>query len=282
MTAEEKKKLAFLLDITGDHLRDGYKRPRGEYRFSDDPAPPLSGEQDEPFLSGFPEEADSIETVAGQIRHCTACPLHARRKQAVPGEGVSRPLALVVGEGPGAEEDFSGRPFVGEAGKLLDKMLAAIGLYRDKNCFIANVVKCRPPNNREPLPEEAAACAPFLARQIAILKPRLILAAGRTAAQNLLATGESLGSLRGRFSEYPGTGGSPIPGQSSIPLLPTYHPSALLRDDAKKRPAWEDLKMLRTKLAELDAAYAKEAGLPEAGLPEAGLPEARHPEAGRL
>jgi DNA polymerase len=125
-------------------------------------------------------------------------------------------------------------------------MLASIGLFRDKNCFIANVVKCRPPDNREPLPEEAAACLPFLSRQISLLNPRVILSAGRTATQTLLETAASLGSLRGRFTEYKG-----------IPLLPTYHPSALLRDESKKRPAWEDLKVLRAKLSDLD--YALEA-----------------------
>jgi DNA polymerase len=243
MTAEEKKKLALFLDITGDCLRDGYKRFREAYHFSDDEPPP--GEPEEPYLSGFRAEADTLETVAGQIRLCTTCPLHRNRTQAVPGEGVSRPLVLVVGEGPGAEEDLTGRPFVGKAGQLLDRMLASIGLFRDKNCFIANVVKCRPPNNREPLPEEAAACVPFLARQISILKPRVILGAGRTAVQTLLETAASLGSLRGRFTDYKG-----------IPLLPTYHPSALLRDESKKRPAWEDLKLLRVKLAELDQSYA--------------------------
>ncbi|MDR2363863.1 MAG: uracil-DNA glycosylase, partial [Spirochaetaceae bacterium] len=149
---------------------------------------------------------------------------------------------------PGADEDLTGRPFVGKAGQLLDRMLASIGLFRDKNCFIANVVKCRPPNNREPLPEEAAACLPFLSRQISLLKPRMILSAGRTAAQTLLETTASLGSLRGRFTEYKG-----------IPLLPTYHPSALLRDESKKRPAWEDLKVLRAKLSDLDTRYAPEA-----------------------
>jgi DNA polymerase len=261
LTAEEKKKLARFLDSADDHLRDGYKRPREEYRFSDDAGSPLpEGDPSagkapsppaEPFLQGIPEEADTPETVAGQIRLCTACPLHATRNTAVPGEGVSRPLVLVVGEGPGADEDASGRPFVGKAGQLLDRMLASIGLFRDKNCFIANVVKCRPPNNREPLPEEAAACFPFLTRQIAILKPRVILSAGRTATQTLLATEAPLGSLRGRFTEHPGNSG--------ISVLPTYHPSALLRDESKKRPAWEDLKLLRAKLSETDGDYAREA-----------------------
>ncbi|MFP3088879.1 uracil-DNA glycosylase [Treponema sp. TIM-1] len=248
MTAEEKKKLALFLDITDDRLRDGYKRFREAYQFSDDAAPASSGDPEAPYLNGFLAEADTLETVAGLIRLCTACSLHRDRSQAVPGEGVSQPLVLVVGEGPGADEDLTGRPFVGKAGQLLDRMLASIGLFRDKNCFIANVVKCRSPNNREPLPEEAAACGPFLARQIAILKPRVILSAGRIAAQALLETAASLGSLRGRFTEYKG-----------IPLLPTYHPSALLRDESKKRPAWEDLKLLRVKLSELDQTYAGEA-----------------------
>jgi DNA polymerase len=155
---------------------------------------------------------------------------------------------MVIGEGPGADEDAAGRPFVGRAGKLLDDMLASrgqIGLYRDKNCFIANVVKCRPPENRDPLPEETAACAPFLARQIALLKPLLILAVGRISAQTLLKTGEGIGKLRGRFYDYEG-----------VPLLPTYHPSALLRSPELKRPVWEDLKKLRTKLTELYPGFA--------------------------
>jgi DNA polymerase len=249
MTADEKKKIACLLDTAGDHLRDGYKSVREEYMFSDDPLPPSegSGEPGPPYLSGFPEEADTLETVADRIRLCTACTLHTARKATVPGEGVSRPLVLVVGDGPGADEDLSGRPFVGKAGQLLDKMLSAIGLSREKNCFIANVVKCRPPENREPQPEEAAACLPFLTRQISILKPRMILCAGRIASQTLLETGAPLGSLRGCLSDYKG-----------IPLLPTYHPSALLRDESKKRPAWEDLKALRLKLSELDTNYARE------------------------
>jgi DNA polymerase len=126
-------------------------------------------------------------------------------------------------------------------------MLGAINLFRDRNCFIANTVKCRPPNNRDPLPEETAACAPFLERQIDVLKPLAILCVGRVAAQTLLKSPEGIGRLRGRFTSYRG-----------IPLLPTYHPSALLRDKNLKRPAWEDLKLLREKLAVLDAEYGDE------------------------
>jgi DNA polymerase len=133
-------------------------------------------------------------------------------------------------------------------------MLASIGLFRDKNCFIANAVKCRPPGNRDPLPEESAACLPFLEAQIRLLRPRVILSAGRVATGLLLQTGEGIGRLRGRFAEYrlPGAGEAPVP------LLPTYHPSALLRDESLKRPAWEDLKTLRARLAELDPGYARE------------------------
>jgi DNA polymerase len=134
-------------------------------------------------------------------------------------------------------------------------MLAAIGLSREYNCFIANMVKCRPPGNRDPLPEESAACAPFLARQIALLEPRVILAAGRVAAQVLLNTAEPIGRLRGRFAEY-----IPAGSGEAIPLLPTYHPSAILHDGDLKRPAWEDLKTLRSVLAKLDEDYAQISG----------------------
>jgi DNA polymerase len=241
MIADEKTTLARFLDLAGDYLGGGYRRLRGDYGFADDPPPgapaaPASATE-------APTAADSREKIAAEIRACAACPLCRARTNAVPGEGVEQPLVMVIGEGPGADEDATGRPFVGRAGRLLDDMLASkghIGLYRDKNCFIANVVKCRPPENRDPLPEETAACAPFLARQIALLKPRLILAVGRVPSQTLLNTGEGIGKLRGRFYDYRG-----------IPLLPTYHPSALLRNEELKRPAWEDMKTLRARLVEL-------------------------------
>jgi DNA polymerase len=249
MTAEEKTRLARFLDTAGDYLGGGYCRRERDYTFADDPlvsAPALSFSPGENMPG--PDAADALETIAADVRACTACPLHKTRTQAVPGEGVEGPLVMVIGEGPGADEDAAGRPFVGPAGKLLDEMLASrgkIGLSRDKNCFIANVVKCRPPENRDPLPEETAACAPFLSRQIALLKPRLILAAGRISAQTLLRSEEGIGRIRGRFYDYGG-----------IPLLPTYHPSALLRNEALKRPAWEDLKTLRAKLTELAPDFA--------------------------
>ena len=188
----------------------------------------------------------TLEDVAQKVASCSRCALSKKRTHTVPGMGVLNPAVLVVGEGPGAEEDAQGLPFVGPAGKLLDKMLEAISLSRDVNCYIANIVKCRPPNNRTPLPEEAAACISFLEAQIHILKPKLILAAGRTAAQNLLKTTEALGRLRGTFRDYNG-----------IPLLVTYHPSALLRDVSLKRPAWEDLKLFRAELLRLVPDYTK-------------------------
>ena len=168
---------------------------------------------------------------------CTRCALHRGRKHAVPGEGAAHPLVLVIGEGPGAEEDATGRPFVGPAGQLLDKMLKAIELDRATNCFIANVVKCRPPGNRDPQPEESAACLPYLRAQIAVLRPRAILAVGRVAAQTLTGLSAGVGELRRRQLAYEG-----------IPLAVTYHPSAVLRDSSLKRPVWEDLKRLKSTL----------------------------------
>lgn len=189
--------------------------------------------------------APTLATLQAKANACTACPLASGRKHVVFGQGVAAPTVLIVGEGPGAEEDRQGQPFVGASGQLLDKMLASIGLSRGENCYIANVVKCRPPNNREPAPDERAACMPYLREQIGFLAPRAILCAGRTAAQALLATTEGINRLRNRTLEYNG-----------IPVVATFHPSALLRDDTLKRPAWEDLKRLRDLLAGGSAAQA--------------------------
>jgi DNA polymerase len=162
----------------------------------------------------------------------------------VPGEGVPNPLVLVVGEAPGADEDSSGRPFVGKAGQLLDKMLSSIALSREKNCFIANIVKCRPPQNRDPLPGEVDACIHFLHKQISLLKPLVILSAGRVSTANLTGSNDGITRLRGIWKNY-----------RNIPLLPTFHPSYLLRDETQKAFAWEDMKSLCRKLAELDKNY---------------------------
>jgi DNA polymerase len=168
------------------------------------------------------------------VRDCTACALHRGRTQSVLGVGDEQADWLFVGEGPGAEEDARGEPFVGQAGRLLDNMLAAIGLERGHDVYIANVVKCRPPGNRVPEPGEAGECEPFLLRQVALIQPRLVVALGKTAASNLLRTEASVASLRGRLHVFQG-----------LPLLVTYHPAYLLRNLPDKAKAWEDLCMAR-------------------------------------
>jgi uracil-DNA glycosylase len=172
-----------------------------------------------------------------EVLACKRCSLHATRTQGVLGVGPLRCDWLVIGEAPGAEEDRRGEPFVGAAGQLLDAMLRAIGLDRRNNVYIANILKSRPPGNRDPRPEEIAACLPYLERQIALLQPRIILAVGRIAAQNLLATDAPLGRLRGRVHRL---------GERSTPLVVTYHPAYLLRTPGDKRKAWEDLKFARS------------------------------------
>jgi uracil-DNA glycosylase family 4 len=169
------------------------------------------------------------------VAACTRCPLSATRTQTVFGVGSVEATWLIVGEAPGAEEDRQGEPFVGRAGQLLNAMLRAIGLEREQ-VFIANVLKCRPPRNRDPAPLEAAQCLPYLERQIALLKPRIMLAVGRISAQNLLKTDVSLGRLRGQVHHF---------GVSRVPLVVTYHPAYLLREPAEKRKAWEDLQFAR-------------------------------------
>jgi DNA polymerase len=277
MTGQQKGALAALLNAVEDSLRDGYCRRRDTPLLEDDPPAALPAAESPRALpaetsggtaqaaregaqadSAAPAEplegADSLEVIAAEVLSCSSCVLGAARTRGVPGEGPPRPLVMVIGEGPGAEEDASGRPFVGPAGRLLDRMLASVGLYREKNCFIANVVKCRPPGNRDPRPEEIEACALFLARQIGLLKPPLILSLGRVATQALLKTELPIGRLRGAFTSLS------LPGLSPIPFLASYHPSALLRDEALKKPAFEDLKLLLARLVLIDPHFADEAG----------------------
>ena len=188
------------------------------------------------------DEVARWESLRTEVLTCTKCPLHKSRTQGVLGVGPHRTEWMVIGEAPGAEEDRRGEPFVGRAGHLLDAMLQAIGLNRGTNVYIANVLKSRPPNNRDPKPEEVAACLPYLMRQIALLQPRLMLAVGRIAAQNLLATDLSLSRLRGKVHHF---------GELNTPLIVTYHPAYLLRTPADKRKAWEDLKFARTVFRQL-------------------------------
>jgi DNA polymerase len=168
------------------------------------------------------------------VSGCTQCGLHKSRTQTVFGVGDQNADWMLIGEAPGAEEDRLGDPFVGQAGRLLDSMLAAIGLSRARNVYIANVLKCRPPGNRNPEPEEVARCSPHLLRQIELVKPRLILAMGRFAAQTLLNTDASIASLRGKVHRYAG-----------VPLIVTYHPAYLLRTLPDKAKAWQDLVFAR-------------------------------------
>jgi DNA polymerase len=165
-----------------------------------------------------------------RVASCTDCPLHARRNKTVFGVGDEKAEWLFVGEGPGAEEDAQGEPFVGQAGRLLDSMLAAIKLKRGDNVYIANIIKCRPPGNRNPEPAEALQCEPYLHRQIELIQPKLIIALGKVAAANLLASDASVASMRGKVHRYRGT-----------PLIVTYHPAYLLRNLPDKAKSWADL-----------------------------------------
>jgi DNA polymerase len=188
---------------------------------------------DQPLSADVESQWDSLRA---EVLSCTKCGLHSTRTQGVFGVGNRRAEWLIIGEAPGAEEDRRGEPFVGRAGQLLNAMLKAIGLPREQ-VFIANVLKSRPPSNRDPKPDEVAACLPYLMRQIALLQPRLMLAVGRIAAQNLLATDMALGRLRGQVHHF---------GELNTPLIVTYHPAYLLRSPADKRKAWEDLKFARS------------------------------------
>lgn len=198
---------------------------------------------DEPLSAGMADGAGPIgeldlPALERTVRSCTACELCNSRTQAVPGVGNPAADLLIIGEAPGQEEDRRGEPFVGRAGQLLDRMLMAIGLDRD-TVYITNVLKCRPPKNRDPKPEEVRACSPYLRRQIELIGPKVILAVGRISAQQLLETGETIGRLRGRWHRF---------GPRDTPLLVTYHPAYLLRSPAEKRKAWDDLKRVRDEL----------------------------------
>lgn len=174
------------------------------------------------------------------IAACTECGLHKMRHNTVPGVGDINAQWMFVGEGPGAEEDEQGEPFVGQAGKLLDNMLAAMGMSRTKNVYIANVVKCRPPGNRNPSAEESASCAPYLERQITLVQPKLIIALGKVAANHLLGNDATIASLRGKIHTANG-----------VPMIVTYHPAYLLRTPADKAKAWEDLCFARASMTGL-------------------------------
>ncbi|MFL5603488.1 MAG: uracil-DNA glycosylase family protein [Gemmatimonadaceae bacterium] len=189
--------------------------------------------EDAELIPSAIEKLDTLEEIAKKVAKCTRCPLYETATNGVPGEGNPRAKLVCVGEAPGAKEDETGRPFVGQAGQLLTKILAAIDLTREQ-IFIVNVLKHRPPGNRNPRPEEVEACSPYLIRQLELIKPKVIVAFGTFAAQTLLNTKTPIGQLRGLVHKYHG-----------IPLVVTYHPAALLRNPAWKRPTWEDVKLAR-------------------------------------
>ncbi|MGR9108291.1 MAG: uracil-DNA glycosylase [Gammaproteobacteria bacterium] len=193
--------------------------------------PDSIAEHSKPLASETQSAEQTWQQLEVRVAGCTACGLHATRIQTVFGTGSHEARWMVIGEAPGASEDQQGKPFVGRAGQLLTEMLRAIGLQREE-VFIANILKCRPPNNRDPRPAEVECCEGFLKQQVALVQPKIILAAGRIAAQNLLKTEAPIGRLRGRVHRYAG-----------IPLVVVYHPAYLLRSPLEKRKAWEDLQL---------------------------------------
>ena len=195
--------------------------------------PIVVGKSGQDLFGGPFAKLDSLEAIAAHATACRRCPLWSTATNCVPGEGSPQAKLVCVGEAPGEQEDLSGRPFVGKAGQLLTKILAAIDLKRE-DVFICNVLKHRPPGNRNPLPDEVTACSPYLVRQIELIRPRVILAFGTFAAQTLLQTKLSISKLRGTVHRYYG-----------VPLIVTYHPAALLRNPAWKRPTWDDVQHAR-------------------------------------
>ena len=214
-------------------------------------APPESQQQEEENAAAVAEAAAELEKIADEVRQCRKCPLGSLRTNAVPGEGNPDARILFVGESPGADEDAQGRPFVGRSGQLLDRIIAACGLKRS-NVFIANILKCRPPDNRDPVPDEIINCFPYLQRQIEIINPDIIVALGAPAARTLLNTNKPIGQLRGLFHEYYAGLGSP-----PIKLMPTFHPAYLLRNYSRenRERVWEDMKKV---LAELGLPIPKD------------------------
>jgi DNA polymerase len=212
----------------------GPKAPKWKKDAPPIPGPGLAVMRPEGGLLGDEiSRLESLELVASAVAACRKCALCQGRTNTVPGEGNPAARLMCIGEGPGAREDETGRPFVGAAGQLLDQILAAIECPRE-TVYIANIVKCRPPQNRKPLPDEAAACLPYLHRQIALVRPKVLLALGGTAAEWLLGVKRSLGDLRGQVHRYAG-----------IPLVVTYHPAALLRNPNWKKPTWDDVRVAR-------------------------------------
>ena len=216
------EKMWDILNDLEDILGGGYRTERSRLRVT------AEGQ------AGGGGASSELEKIEAEVRSCTRCRLSDGRKNAVPGKGPESPKVMVIGEGPGAEEDSSGIPFVGRAGQYLDKWLDAIGLSRETDTYIGNIVKCRPPGNRDPRPDESSACLPFLIRQIDLLRPMAILTLGRIASQILLDTTRGIGATRGRVYSF-----------HDIPLVATYHSSGVLRNPEYRASVWDDLKLLK-------------------------------------
>jgi len=225
-TSDRRQQYLDAMGITRWLSRERRLEPTMEARVAVQPPPPRGAESREARIARMDWAA-----LRAEVAQCAACDLHKTRTQTVFGVGDRHARWMIIGEAPGAEEDRKGEPFVGRAGQLLNAMLLAVGLRREE-VFIANILKSRPPNNRDPRSEEVAACAPFLKRQVELIAPKVILALGRVAAQNLLDTDTRLGAMRGKVYKYSSAG---------IPVVVTYHPAYLLRTPRDKRKAWEDL-----------------------------------------
>ena len=241
-TAGESRRHRYLQAMQVDVWLSRGRSPRA-------PVAPAVGAPDatETVIPPAKDDADAVAKAAGKalaeleavVSGCRRCELHVGRTQTVFGTGDTRARCMIIGEAPGAEEDARGEPFVGRAGQLLNAMLRAIGMSRDA-VYIANIIKCRPPKNRDPRPEEMAACSPYLDRQISLVKPRVILAVGRVAAQHLLASTTAIGRMRGQRYFY-----EKCDDGARIPVVVTYHPAYLLRSPLEKRKSWEDLRRVR-------------------------------------
>jgi uracil-DNA glycosylase family 4 len=225
-----------LVRLASDFMQAGYRKT-----YASEPVFRIGAVRSRAGLAVVPPTAEqTIERIDETVRDCTKCRLHMTRKKAVPGEGTLDPFVLVIGEAPGQEEDLAGRPFIGPAGRYLSKWIEAIGLDRVSHCYITNVVKCRPPQNRQPSDDECGACFPYLEEQVETLRPKTILCVGLVSARMLTRRANtSMATLRERAYEL-----------SGIPLFVTYHPSAVLRDQSLRKAVWEDLKKLQAVLAQ--------------------------------
>jgi uracil-DNA glycosylase family 4 len=235
-------------DVIADRSRSGKEDAMTKAKLPADADEPMLFPLPAPARASLPSEpwssTTTLEELDESINTCAKCPLGTTRTKFVFGVGNPHATLMLIGEAPGADEDAQGEPFVGRAGQLLNKILEAIH-FRREDVYICNILKCRPPNNRKPLPEEAEHCIPYLRKQVELIQPKLILCLGLTAAENLLGTRESLTQLRGRVLSYEG-----------IPMMVTYHPAALLRNPNWKRPAWDDVQAVRKLHDELAAKHS--------------------------